>query len=45
MEKEIFSRLSGTEKRLLGAIAVFREPVPIQAIHQIEGSVDLMMNW
>ena len=42
VEKEIFSRLSGTEKRLLGAIAVFREPVPIQAIHQIEGSVDLM---
>ena len=42
VEKEIFSRLSGTEKRLLGAIAVFREPVPIQAIHQIEGSVDLI---
>lgn len=42
VEKEIFSRLSGTEKRLLGAIAVFREPVPIQAIHQVEGSVDLI---
>ena len=42
VEQEIFSRLSGTEKRLLGAIAVFREPVPIQAIHQIEGSVDLL---
>ena len=42
VEKEIFSRLSGTEKRLLGAIAVFREPIPIQAIHQIEGSVDLL---
>ena len=42
VEKEIFSRLSGAEKRLLGAIAVFREPVPIQAIHQIEGSVDLI---
>ena len=42
VEKEIFSRLSGVEKRLLGAIAVFREPVPIQAIHQIEGSVDLI---
>ena len=42
VEKEIFSRLSGSEKRLLGAIAVFREPVPIQAIHQVEGGVDLL---
>jgi len=42
VEKEIFSRLSGSEKRLLGAIAVFREPIPISAISQIEGSVDLL---
>ncbi len=42
VEKEIFSRLSGSEKRLLGAIAVFREPIPVHAIHQVEGSVDLL---
>jgi tetratricopeptide (TPR) repeat protein/DNA-binding MarR family transcriptional regulator len=42
VEKEIFSRLSGSEKRLLGAIAVFREPIPVQAIHQVETSVDLL---
>ena len=42
VEKEIFSRLSGSEKRLLGAIAVFREPIPVEAIHQVEGSVDLL---
>ena len=42
VEQEIFSRLSGAEKRLLGAIAVFREPVPIQAIKQVEGGTDLL---
>jgi len=42
VEKEIFSRLSGSEKRLLGAIAVFREPIPVQAIHQVEESIDLL---
>jgi len=42
VEQEIFSRLSGAEKRLLGAIAVFREPIPIQAIKQVEGGVDLL---
>ena len=42
VEKEIFSRLSAPEKRLLGAIAVFREPVPTQAIHQVEEEVDLL---
>jgi len=42
VEKEIFSRLSGSEKRLLGAIAVFREPIPVQAIHQVEDSIDLL---
>ena len=35
VEKEIFSRLSGTEKRLLGAIAVFREPIPILSLIHI----------
>ena len=42
VEQEIFSRLSGIEKRLLGAIAVFREPIPIQAIGKIEGGIDLL---
>ena len=42
VEKEIFSRLSGSEKRLLGAIAVFREPIPVEAIHQVEDSIDLL---
>ena len=34
VEKEIFSRLSGTEKRLLGAIAVFKNQFP-STIHQM----------
>ncbi len=42
VEQEIFSRLSGAEKRLLGAIAVFREPIPIHAVKQVEGSTDLL---
>jgi tetratricopeptide (TPR) repeat protein len=42
VEQEIFSRLSGAEKRLLGAIAVFREPVPIQAVKRVEGGTDLL---
>jgi tetratricopeptide (TPR) repeat protein/DNA-binding PadR family transcriptional regulator len=42
VEQEIFSRLSGAEKRLLGAIAIFREPIPIQAIHRAEEGVDLL---
>ncbi|MDP6702933.1 MAG: tetratricopeptide repeat protein [Candidatus Thalassarchaeaceae archaeon] len=42
VEQEIFSRLSGAEKRLLGAIAVFREPIPIHAVKQVEGGTDLL---
>jgi len=42
VEQEIFSRLSGKEKRLLGAIAVFREPIPIIAVKQVEGGTDLL---
>ncbi len=42
VEQEIFSRLSGAEKRLLGAIAIFREPIPINAIQQAEGGIDLL---
>ncbi|MEC8874294.1 MAG: AAA family ATPase [Candidatus Thermoplasmatota archaeon] len=42
VEQEIFSRLSGAEKRLLGAIAVYREPIPIQAIKLVDGGVDLL---
>ena len=41
VEKEIFSRLSGAEKRLLGAIAVFREPMPLEAISAIDMETDL----
>jgi tetratricopeptide (TPR) repeat protein len=38
VEKEIFSKLSGSEKRLLGALAVFREPMPLEALsgHDLE---------
>ena len=42
VEKEIFSRLSGAEKRLLGAIAVFREPMPLEAISAIDMETDLL---
>ena len=42
VEKEIFSRLSGAEKRLLGAIAVFREPMPLEAISGIDMETDLL---
>ena len=42
VEQEIFSRLSGPEKRLLGAIAVFREPMPLDAISGIDAQTDLL---
>ena len=42
VEKEIFSRLSGAEKRLLGAIALFREPMPLEAISAIDMETDLL---
>ena len=42
VEQEIFSRLSGSEKRLLGAIAVFREPMPLEAITGVEAETDLL---
>ena len=42
VEKEIFSRLSGAEKRLLGAIAVFREPMPLEAISGMDMETDLL---
>ena len=42
MEQEIFSRLSGPEKRLLGAIAVFREPMPLEAISDVDAETDLL---
>jgi len=42
VEQEIFSRLSGPEKRLLGAIAVFREPMPLEAISEIDAETDLL---
>lgn len=42
VEKEIFSRLSGAEKRVLGAISVFREPMPLQAISGVDAETDLL---
>ena len=32
IEKEIFSRLTSDEKNILGAISVFREPIPVEAL-------------
>ena len=42
VEKEIFSRLSGPQKRLLGAIAVFREPMPLSALTDLDAAIDLL---
>ena len=42
VDQEIFSRLSGSEKRLLGAIAVFREPIILEAINSIESETDML---
>ena len=42
VEKEIFSKLSGGEKRLLGAIAVFREPMPLEALSGHDLETDLL---
>jgi tetratricopeptide (TPR) repeat protein len=42
VEKEIFSRLSGSEKRLLGALAVFREPMPLDALSSVDLDTDLL---
>ena len=42
VEKEIFSRLSRTPRTPVGGHCSFREPIPVQAIHQVEGSVNLL---
>ncbi|MBS72456.1 MAG: hypothetical protein CMO20_05860 [Thermoplasmata archaeon] len=42
VEKEIFSKLSGAEKRLLGALAVFREPMPLEALSGDDLETDLL---
>jgi len=42
VEEEIFRRLTGSEKRLLGALAVFRDAVPIEAISGLDVNMDLM---
>lgn len=42
VEQEIFSRLSGPEKRLLGAIAVFREPMPLESISALDAETELL---
>ncbi len=42
VEKEIFSRLSGAEKRLLGALAIFREPMPLDALSSADLDTDLL---
>ncbi len=42
VEEEIFSRLSGSEKRVLGAIAIYREPMPLDALSNHEIETDLL---
>jgi ATP/maltotriose-dependent transcriptional regulator MalT len=42
VEEEIFSRLSGAEKRVLGAIAIYREPMPLEALSNHEIETDLL---
>ena len=42
VEKEIFSKLSGPQKRLLGAIAVFREPMPLESLIGLNADIDLL---
>ncbi len=42
VEKEIFSKLSGPQKRLLGAIAVFREPMPLESLRSLDAEIDLL---
>lgn len=42
VEKEIFSKLSGPQKRLLGAIAVFREPMPLESLRTLNAEIDLL---
>ena len=37
---EIFSKLSGEQKRLLGALSVFREPIPLEAITEQGLNID-----
>ncbi len=37
---EIFSKLSGEQKRLLGALSIFREPIPLEAITEQGLNVD-----
>ena len=44
VEEEIFSRLSGSEKRVLGAIAIYREPMPLEALSNHEIETDLLDN-
>ena len=42
VEKEIFSKLSGPQKRILGAIAVFREPMPLESLSGLNAEIDLL---
>lgn len=37
---EIFSKLSGEQKRLLGALSIFREPIPLEAMTEQDLDVD-----
>ncbi|MBT4066330.1 MAG: tetratricopeptide repeat protein [Euryarchaeota archaeon] len=37
---EIFSKLSGEQKRLLGALSIFREPIPLEAITEQGLNID-----
>ena len=42
VDEEIFSRLSGAEKRVLGAISIYREPMPLEALSNHEIETDLL---
>jgi tetratricopeptide (TPR) repeat protein len=42
VDQEIFSRLSGGEKGVLGAIAIYREPMPLEALSNHEIETDLL---
>jgi len=42
VEQEIFSRLSGSEKSVLSAIAIYREPMPLEALSNHEIETDLL---
>lgn len=42
VEAEIFARLSGGEQRLLGGLAIFREPIPLDALDPADVQTDTL---